>query len=74
MALYLDTSGFASRSIAVCDRCRLKVPYSVLAADKNAPGLRVCAECNDNLDPWRLPPRSTENITLRHPRPDAQLD
>lgn len=73
MALYLDTSGQASRAIATCDRCKTKQPYSKLIADRNAPGLRVCPECSDNLDPWRLPARMSENITLRFPRPDVPL-
>ena len=74
MALYLNTTGLASRSIAVCDRCKMKVAYSALVADRNAPGLRVCDSCADNLDPWRLPSRVTENITLRTPRPDEPLN
>ena len=73
MSLYLNTAGQSSRAIASCDRCKMKVPYSKLIADRNAPGLRVCPECADNLDPWRLPARMAENITLRFPRPDEPL-
>lgn len=73
MSLYLDTSGQASRAIAVCDRCKMKVAYSTLVADGNAPGLRVCPTCSDNLDPWRLPARRGEDITIRCPRPDEPL-
>ena len=73
MSLYLDTRGFASASVAICDRCRTKVPYSTLIADGNVPGLRVCPSCSDNLDPWRLTPRASEDITLRFPRPDEPL-
>jgi hypothetical protein len=73
MSLYLDTAGHASRAIAVCDRCHLKVPQSTLVADGNAPGLKVCPECSDNLDPWRLPARHGEDITIRYPRPDEPL-
>lgn len=73
MSLYLDTAGYSSCSIAVCDRCRTKQPYSKLEADRNSPGLRVCPECNDQLDPWRLSPRRAEDITLRFPRPDEPL-
>lgn len=33
-----------------------------------------CANgCLDRLDPYRLAPRETENITLMYPRPDVQL-
>ena len=68
--------GFSSgkMAIAICDRCRMKRPYQDLGPDGNSPGLRVCSHgCRDPLDPWRLPARKTENITLAHPRPDASL-
>ncbi len=74
MPLYLDTTGNTTRSVAVCDRCKMKMAYNALSPDKNAPGLRVCAPCSDNLDPWRLPARMPENITLRYPRPDEGLE
>lgn len=73
MSLWLDTSGCTSAAISVCDRCHLKVPYSTLVADGNSPGLRVCPTCSDNFDPWRLPARKGEDITLRFPRPDEPL-
>ena len=73
MPLYLDTTGRATRSIAICDRCRMKVAYDDLQADRNFPGLRVCAPCTDQLDPWRLPARMSEQITLRFPRPDEPV-
>jgi len=73
MPLYLDTRGQASAAIAICDRCHTKQPYSKLIADGNVPGLRVCPECSDDFDPWRLTPRMSEDITLRFPRPDEPL-
>jgi len=73
MSLYLNTRGMASVAIAVCDRCHTKQPYSKLVADGNSPGLRVCPQCSDKLDPWRLPARQSENITIEHPRPDEPL-
>lgn len=73
MTLYLDTAGYASRAVAVCDRCHVKVPYSTLVADGNSPGLKVCPTCSDKLDPWRLPARRAEDITIRYPRPDEPL-
>ena len=73
MSLYLDTTGMASVAIANCDRCKMKKPYSLLVADGNAPGLRVCPDCADTLDPWRLPPPASEDISLRFPRPDEPL-
>ena len=65
-------SGLAS--IAVCDRCNMKVPYQALRADGNSPGLRVCETCWDPLNPWRLPSIQPDPITLRFPRPDAELE
>lgn len=59
--------------IAICDRCRVKVPHSSLKADPNSPGLMVCGGCRDLYDPYRLPPRATENITLRFVRPDESV-
>jgi hypothetical protein len=73
MPRYLDTRGEAYLAIAVCDRCRLKVRYTELRPDGNSPGLRVCADCCDQYDPWRLPARRTEDVTLPNPRPDEPL-
>lgn len=76
MPVFLDTMGLTSVAIAVCDRCKMKVPFVTLVADSNFPGLRVCAErgCKDQLDPYRLPARKTERINLRFPRPDVSLN
>jgi hypothetical protein len=41
--------------------------------DPNFPGMRVCKVDLDNFDPWRLPARQTENISLRFPRPDVSV-
>lgn len=73
MSPYINTSGYASCSVAICDKCHMKKPYSLLVADGNSPGLRVCPTCSDNLDPWRMTPRQSEDITLRFPRPDEPL-
>jgi hypothetical protein len=75
MPVFLDTRGLTSVAIAVCDRCKMKVPFVTLVADGNSPGLRVCAErgCRDVLDPYRLPARKTERINLRFPRPDVSI-
>jgi hypothetical protein len=45
-----------------------------LFADPNSPGLKVCREDLDDLDPYRLPARQTENIALRFTRPDVPLE
>lgn len=74
MSLYLNTRGKTSVAIAICDRCRMKRSITKLVADSNAPGLRVCGDtCRDVYDPYRLPARRTENITLQYPRPDVNL-
>lgn len=59
--------------IAICGRCSTKVPYSALRSDSNYPALKVCRDCWDEIDPYRLPARQTENISLQHPRPDVGL-
>jgi hypothetical protein len=52
----------------------MKRAYSNISQDRNLPGLRVCNEgCNDERDPWRLPARQPEKITIRFPRPDADV-
>lgn len=75
MPLFLDTSRESCVAIGICDRCRTKRPIGKLVSDPNSPGLRVCEEtCVDEFDPWRLPARRTEDITVRHPRPDEPLE
>jgi hypothetical protein len=74
MALFLDTRGYSDIAIAICDRCRMKRPHAVMRNDPNFPGLRVCDQgCADEFDPYRLPARTTERITIRFPRPDADI-
>lgn len=73
MSIYLDTRGNSVLSVAICDRCSRKFAYTDLAPDPNFPGMRVCAVDRDQFDPWRLPAIQTENIALRHPRPDVSI-
>jgi hypothetical protein len=70
---FIDTRGQTKIAIAICARCSQKYPYSELMPDPNYPGLYVCKDDLDDLDPYRLPARETENITLDHPRPDVAL-
>jgi hypothetical protein len=52
----------------------MKRASTFLVPDPNAPGLRVCKDtCVDVYDPWRLPPRATEDITVRNIRPEVPL-
>ena len=60
-------------AIAVCDRCRTKMPYTKLRPDGNSPKLMVCRECCDEKDPYRLPARQTEEVAMQHARPDTNI-
>lgn len=73
MPVFLDTRGNSVLSVAVCDRCNRKFAYTDLMPDPNFPGMRVCKDDLDKFDPWRLPARQTENISLRFPRPDVSV-
>jgi len=74
MPKWLDTLGNNTLSIAICDRCKMKRAYSDIIPDGNIPALRVCQNgCSDQFDPYRLPARQPEKITIRFPRPDADV-
>ena len=73
MSLFLDTRGLAWAGIGICDRCSRKFPIGELMPDPNSPGLRVCRVDVDELDPYRLPARQTERITLPFVRPDVSV-
>lgn len=70
MSLWGTTHG----ANAICDRCHMRMDYSAMRPDPNAPGLWMHEECRDQYDPYRLPARPSENITLQHPRPDTKFD
>ena len=78
MPLYIDTRGKTSVAIGVCDRCKMKRALVDLTEDLDSRGLQVCRGlgpngCQDTLDPYKLPARRSENISLRRPRPDEPL-
>jgi len=73
MSIYLDTRGLSNLGIGVCDRCSRKMSLTMLMSDPNSPGLRVCKEDLDQLDPYRLPPRQPDTITLPFVRPDSPI-
>jgi hypothetical protein len=73
VSVFLDTTGRSTLAIAICGRCSRKFPYDDLYPDPNYPGLRVCRDDLDEYDPYRLPARQPETITLRFPRPDTPL-
>ncbi len=72
MAKYLKTKGSSNLAIAICPRCQFKVKYEDLVEDPNTK-LRVCGDCQDLYDPYRLPARKDDQFTLRYPRPDEEL-
>jgi len=47
---------------------------SELKSDPNVPGLRVCRDCSDVLDPYRKATRQPDNIAVQNPRVDEPLD
>jgi hypothetical protein len=52
----------------------MKRAYVNMGPDPNFPGLRVCDQgCRDQFDPYRLPARQPEKISLRFPRPDVSV-
>jgi len=71
---WLNTRGGSVLTIAICDRCKMKRAYDDIQQDGNIPGLRVCKfGCSDVKDPYRLPMRQPEKISVRFPRPDADV-
>jgi len=73
MPLYLNTRGNSTLGIGICSRCSIKMPLDKLHPDPNFPGLRVCDKDLDDFDPYRLPPRQTENISLPFMRTDTPI-
>lgn len=74
MPRFLNTLGNSTLSVFICDRCKMKRPYSDMRADGNIPGIKVCSvSCSDEFDPYRLPARQPEKISIRFPRPDESV-
>ncbi len=73
MPRFVDTTGHTSAGIGLCDRCARKFPLDELRPDGDNPGLLVCREDRDQLDPYKLPAHKQENISLRVIRPDVDL-
>lgn len=73
MGAYLNTLGRSTLAIGICDRCKRKFSLDDLYRDPNSPGLRVCMADKDDFDPYRLPARQPEKITLAFVRPDADI-
>lgn len=72
----MSSAGYLSdghRSQAICDRCRATFKWQQLMPDPNALGLRVCKDCIDIYNPYRLPPISPDAIALPWTRPYVNL-
>jgi hypothetical protein len=74
MPRFLNPSGQPTYGIGICARCSRKMFLAELVSDPNYPGLKVCKADVDQLDPYRLPARQTEDITLPFVRPDEPLE
>lgn len=73
MSLYIKVATSGSVAVGICDRCRFKFSLNDLSSDTDYPGLRVCVKCTDMTDPYLLPSRATEDITIQYPRPETPL-
>lgn len=73
MPIFLDPTGRSTYGIGVCARCWQKFSIEDLHSDPNSPGLKVCIDDLDDYDPYRLPARRTEDVTLPFYRPDEDL-
>lgn len=78
MSVFLDTSYDDFNQIVICMRCNLKRRWSEVIPDGNSPGLYVCKRevkrgCWDTYDPYRLPPRQPDRLTLGRSNPDVPL-
>lgn len=73
MPKYINTTGNDPLSIAVCPRCKMKRAYVDFVVDPDTQQ-RVCHfGCADLKDPYRLPSRKGENISIKYPRPDEDI-
>jgi len=72
--VFLDPRGKSTYGLGVCGRCGNKLFLEELFPDPNFPGLMVCKDDIDVLDPYRLPARETEQIALPFNRPDRNID
>lgn len=73
MGRFINTEGNPTLGVAICARCCRKFPIGELHADPNYPGLRVCSDDMDVFDPYRLPARQPEDVTLAFTRPEVPI-
>ena len=72
MGIFLPVRVKGTAAIAVCPRCTMKVYADDLQVDPNNK-MVYCKDCVDLYDPWRLPARRAEDISLPYPRPDVTV-
>jgi len=60
--------------VGICGRCSRKFSLDDLYSDPNYPGLKVCKVDVDDYDPYRLPARQPEKISLLFARPDTPIE
>jgi len=68
-----DPTGRPFYAVGLCDRCHRRFFLDELIEDGNLPGLRVCRDDWDELDPYRLPARQPDNLVLPFVRPDEPI-
>lgn len=73
MSTYIDPTGQPTYGIGICARCHKKFPLAELAPDPNYPELMVCEADRDEYDPYRLAPRTPDQIVLPFTRPDVSV-
>ena len=70
MSLYQSSN----ETPGICMRCHMRKRRKDLRGDPNSPGLLVCKDCVDELDPYRKAQRQPENIIVKRPSVDEKLD
>lgn len=73
-SVFLNTAGNQTLGVGLCSRCQFKFPLGMLSSDPNIPQFMVCAADRDDFDPYRMPARMPDDITLPFVRPDASLE
>lgn len=73
MSIFEQTLGKSIISPAICDRCRIRGAAADMIHDPDKPGLFVHKDCADAIDPWKLPGRQTEDVSIPSPRPDVEI-
>ena len=74
MSRFTNPTGESTYGLAICGRCSRKFKLADLSPDPNYPALMVCRDDRDDYDPYRLAPRSPDQITLPFVRPDETLE